>query len=133
MSNNKVNLKNKAVELMIKDYGFNSENAHLAYRAVLKALGKTLLVDKIPVEIRGFGVFYVSKSKEYKIKTILTNNKERIVPPRIHLRFRPSLILKQILNGEREYGYTDSEISNKEKWFTGDGAITDGGPGTWKW
>lgn len=98
------------VEKVYQKIGFSKKEASELVELVFGSL-KDQLVDGEKVKISGFGNFVVREKKERIGRNPQTGDQIKISARRV-LTFRPSQVLKAILNGEDITNLTDDEDDN---------------------
>ena len=95
------------VEKVYQKIGFSKKEASELVELVFGTL-KNTLCDGDKVKISGFGNFVVREKKERIGRNPQTGDQIKISARRV-LTFRPSQVLKAMLNGEDITGMTDDE------------------------
>lgn len=100
------------VERVYEKIGFSKKEASELVELVFDSL-KAKLVDGQKVKISGFGNFIVKAKRERKGRNPQTGEQIKISARR-RLTFRPSQVLKAMLNGEDYSDLTDADDEKDE-------------------
>ena len=95
------------IEKVYQKIGFSKKEASELVEMVFNEL-KTVLCDGEKIKISGFGNFVVREKKERIGRNPQTGDQIKISARRV-LTFRPSQVLKAVLNGEDPSQYTDED------------------------